>query len=250
MTYLEVQNIYGADSISFLDYYALLQSIPKWWVREVRAVRFILDDHVFPFENLQEKNTASIYQKIVFDKELLRKLANKWEEKLNISIIYSLFLEYFARLYKLVKSTKLRDFQFRYLHRIIFCAKRLHSWKLVDSPRCLYCTVELETMEHLFYQCHVTQQFWTKFIAWYESSTNTEIQLDLETISFCNHECDLLNTLLIMAKQFIFSRRIKEREPNIYLFRDLVHQNISIERYEAFKTRKFKTFIKKWKNMF
>lgn len=105
-------------------------------------------------------------------------------------------MECFVQLYKLVPDTKLRNFRFHYLHRIIFCADKLYRWGLVDSPICIYCNEQYETMEHLFYLCPTVRRFWEMFVFWFEAQTNTEITVNLENISLCNHEMDIVNVLI------------------------------------------------------
>lgn len=78
----------------------------------------------------------------------------------------------------------------------------------------------------------------------------TEVLLDMETVFFCNHEDNFLNTLLILVKQYIYSCRCREKELNIYNFKDYVNEIIRIERFFALTTAKYKPFVKKWHKMF
>lgn len=191
--------------------------------------------------------TARTYGELVESKNLLGKLLQKWNEKLHTSLTNQEFLQCFEQLYVLVPDTKMRNFQFRYLHRVIFCAKILKLWGIVDSPICFYCGREYETLEHLFFLCPVVGRFWETFVSWYEASTNTEITLTLEEVSLANHDIKLISTLIIMAKQHIFARRVIERVPNIYIFRDMVKNTMKIERENAIANRRCKSFLKKWK---
>lgn len=249
LTFQEFTTIYG-PCLSFLQYYGLVSAIPKPWVAQLRNAYYVLEDHVYPFETISDKISLHIYNKLTHNPDSLSALMAKWKDKLQIDFVKEEFFEHFSRIYVLVPDIKCRNFQFRYLHRTVFCADILYKWKLVDSPRCLYCHNELETMEHLFYSCAEVSRFWEMFVSWYEATTDTEIFISLENVSFCNHEIDIVNTLIIMAKQFLFSRRIAERPPNIYLFRDKVKMVIKLERDFALKKRRYKPFVKKWKNLF
>lgn len=236
--------------MTYLQYYGLISAIPQEWVTELRKTRHILESYQLPYENFVGKMTARIYDKQTDDKDLLKPLCQKWQDKLRVNIIYEEFLEHFSRIYNLTKSTKFQSFQFRFLHRIIFTSDILYKWKIVASPRCSFCSDEYETIEHLFYHCTITKRFWEMLQSWYECQTNTEIEFSIEEIFFCNHELDILNVLFLLAKQFIFNRHCLDKELNIYTFREYVMEVIRIERFEAFKTRKFKKFVKKWKDLF
>ena len=58
---------------------------------------------------------------------------------------------------------KLRDFQYRYLNRIVPTNKFLSKCQKVSSSLCDFCNMAIETMHHLFWECRYVQFFWTKF---------------------------------------------------------------------------------------
>lgn len=115
-------NKYGQESITFLQYFGLISAIPCTWVREFRNTRSILEDYQFPYESFSGKVTALVYGKLISNKKALIVVFEKWKQKLNLGAIvcYEEFLEHFEHLYKLSPSTKLRNFQYRFLHRVIF----------------------------------------------------------------------------------------------------------------------------------
>lgn len=250
-TYPEIQFIYGHGAISFLQYYGIINAVPKEWVSMLKENVYILESFTFPYENFVGKTTQQTYNLIVTDKNALRHLHTKWNDKLEHEITYDVLLDSFHHLYELVPDTKMRDFQFRFLHRAIYSANTLYKWKLVDLPRCLYCENEYETLEHLFYSCPYVRTFWERFMAWFECATNIEINLTPEMVMFCNCEDNkLLNTLLIMAKQHIFVRRITEELPNVFILKEKIMETVKIERNYALKNNKCKPFIRKWSDLF
>lgn len=249
LTFPEYCNVYG-QNISFLQYYSLVQAIPRQWVQQLKDMQYVLEDYIYSFESFSGKVSGKVYDRLTFKQNQLDTLLNKWETKLNVNIFRQEFLQNFQNLYKLVSDVKLRNFQFRYLHRIIFCARTLYKWKIVDSASCAFCHSQEETLEHLFYSCEITNRFWVMLIAWYEALTDLEITISLEEVSFCNHPIDSVNLLILIAKQHIFVRKIKERTPNVYILKDRVYEIAKIERFQALKERKFKKFIRKWKWLF
>ena len=54
---------------------------------------------------------------------------------------------------------KLRDFQYRYLNRIVPTNKFLSKCQIVSSSICDFCNMEIETMHHLFWECRHVQSF-------------------------------------------------------------------------------------------
>lgn len=250
LSFEQMNEIYVHNNLTHLQYYGLLSAIPQVWIQKPKEVLYVLDDFIFPFENFEGSMSAQVYTKLISNKNNLLTLCTKWESKLQTSIVYESFLVNFENIFKLTTSTKFRSFQYRFLHRIVYTADNLYQWRVVDSPTCAFCEEELETVEHLFYFCKITYRFWEMFQAWFECLMDSEITLSVEEIFFCNSDDDLLNTLFLIAKQFIFSRKCFGRLPNIYIFRDNLMEIIHIERSYAFSNHRFKPFVKKWKRIF
>lgn len=250
LSFQQICQVYGNGALSFLQYYGLIAAIPREWIRELKTARNVLEDFRYAYESFEGKMTGVVYNKLTENKNLLVKLCDRWSVGLEISLDYDCFLEHFVHLCKLTTSIRLRNFQFRFLHRVIFCAKTLFQWKLVDSPRCTFCNDDYETIEHLFFDCHITKRFLETLQAWFESVTADEVIISRENFFFCNHEDDLLNIIMLIAKKHIFSRRMLDRHPNVFILKDNMLEIVRIERYDAFNTRKFKPFIRKWNRLF
>ena len=54
---------------------------------------------------------------------------------------------------------KLRDFQYRYLNRIVPTNKFLSKCQIVSSSLCDFCNMEIETMHHLFWSVDMCNSF-------------------------------------------------------------------------------------------
>lgn len=247
LDFAELEGVYPNHGMTLMQYNGLKSAIPRKWVREIKECRFLLEDYTYLYEEAIGKISTIMYRKMIDNKNILQPLASRWEEKLQVSIQYDKFLQCFEQLGKIVFSTKLRNFQFRYLHRAIFCNNTLYRWKIKDSPLCDFCHQEPGTLEHVFFACSITQTFWKSFITWYENTANTKIVLSLEMVSLCNSEMDLLNTLLITAKQYIFKCKIQDKPLNCFVFRNLVQEVIAFERKNAKEQHNYKAFYKKWK---
>ena len=63
-----------------------------------------------------------------------------------------------------------RHFQFiKVLHQYLGVNSNLFKWKILDSPRCSYCATDIETIKHLFCDCHVTRCLYYKIKEWCQS---------------------------------------------------------------------------------
>jgi tRNA(Ile2) C34 agmatinyltransferase TiaS len=63
--------------------------------------------------------------------------------------------------FKCVLDTKIREFQYKILNRIVFTNSLLHKIGKKESPLCPFCSSEEETLGQLFFRCMVVESFWT-----------------------------------------------------------------------------------------
>ena len=56
-------------------------------------------------------------------------------------------------------ESKLREFQFKILNRIVFTNEKLFRFGMAESPFCAFCQTEVESVEHLLFSCRVSSSF-------------------------------------------------------------------------------------------
>ena len=57
-------------------------------------------------------------------------------------------------------ETKLREFQFKILNRIVFTNEKLFRFDMAESDKCAFCQTEVESIEHLHFSCKISSIFW------------------------------------------------------------------------------------------
>lgn len=256
--------------LNFVELMGLIKTIPKCWKDTLQTspaseseydsdsnVRDIVDTSKpkeLQYDKLGLKITNIVYNYSVLNENKLVPIYEKWVTKMNNNgdtmVSFKAFVKCFKDLYSLTPSPKHRSFQFRLLHRRLFFNEILYKFKLVDSPRCSYCEIHYETLDHLMVECEITKTFWRKFQGWFECLTDTEITLSPCKILLNNFEnipyAAFLNTALLCAKQFIFVRKCLDKSINFYIFKDELKLIMKMERDKALQTRKHKKFCKKW----
>ena len=66
--------------------------------------------------------------------------------------------------FECTKSSKLRVFNFKFLHRCLSTNDFLYETGLSDNEKCTFCKRETETLFHLFWNCESIQLFWNKLV--------------------------------------------------------------------------------------
>ena len=89
-----------------------------------------------------------------------QKLTDKYSEtSINWEKVYSLP-------FRTTLDSKLREFQYKILHNIVFTNDKLFRFGLSQSPNCTFCNEEPESIEHLLSRCKVPSEFWKDVLSW------------------------------------------------------------------------------------
>ena len=57
-------------------------------------------------------------------------------------------------------DSKTREFQYKFLNRIIYTSKALYEMGIVSYPTCTFCCMSEKSLEHLFIYCEISRNFW------------------------------------------------------------------------------------------
>lgn len=229
----------------------MLSCIPKCLKDTIK----LYCDQVNP-GNFRPKNT--FFDKIMINKKvkfiyrnLIDNICNqstekylKWEEGLVTEI--SDWSKYFIVVKRSCRDTYLKNFQFKILHRIIPTNSLLYKIKIKDTQLCTFCHVDEETIEHLFYDCPVTNQFWLSFIQ--------KVKLYYSHINFTKDKILLgfksenlfINMIFIIAKNYIYRCKLKETTPNLTGLKCRIRNYQSWDFYIAKKNNRIPSFEKFW----
>ena len=133
-------------------------------------------------------------------------------------------------------NTKFRNFQYKYIMRILPTNEFLLKCKIVSSSLCEFCNMYNETLKHLFWECQHIRSFWTHFQTFLKSKSIPE-KLDFAIVSFGDinkKEEDITKTfLIILAKYYIFKCKYENTLPDISSFIIFTRHHESVERIIA-----------------
>ena len=146
-------------------------------------------------------------------------------------------------------DTKLRDFQFKFLKRIIPTNTFLFKCNISSSNLCDFCSSDIETVKHLFWECQFSQQFWLQ-LKTFLNNVNIDVTFDYKNICFGISNTTLsnsiINFIILSAKYFIFKSKYMKNIPNITLFKSFLKKRMEIEKCIALEKDKIEHHIAKW----
>ena len=124
----------------------------------------------------------------------------------------------------------------------------LYKINKVDSPKCFFCEIYDETLEHLFVKCPVIKTFWLRLFSLWKVFDNSVIEIgDKDIMLGVNlgrpEENAAINLLMLYGKKFIVNCKMDKLDINVMIFIRYVksHYDLSLnhlyvrklETYEA-----------------
>ena len=146
-------------------------------------------------------------------------------------------------------ETKLRVFQFKFLHRRVATNDFLHKIGLKEVDFFSFCNDSTETLMHLFWYCNYIQTFWKNAFQWISQN------LTLTNISFSPTLClgltdsisdFLFQYFLLIARHYIYTCRIRKTLPTLQVYIQLIMNSMEIEKQIALDNNNIAFFKKKW----
>jgi len=149
------------------------------------------------------------------------------------------FKEETRKAFVLAKSVALETFiqcfQFKILNNILFLNTRLAKIRRIQSDICTFCQTSRETLEHFFYRCSFSTEFWTKFENFWLTVTREQIKLEYINIilGILDQRSNLLNYFIILGKIYLWNCCKNKQIPLFLPFEDVVKRKYEIKKLIA-----------------
>ena len=147
-------------------------------------------------------------------------------------------------------DTKLRAFQFKINHDILYTNSKLHYMlpAIVTTPLCTLCKNCEETVTHLFYTCHYSQDLWDCIVNEWDRILNLGLSsLTASQVILGDSNLTLLcNFITLLFKKYIYKVKLELKIPIWVEFKAYVRQIHKIEQFLAMQKGKLDKHLKKW----
>ena len=180
-----------------------------------------------------------------------KKSEEKWTEQFNeenpdLKLIYTTSLQ-------ATKDIKIQFFNYNFLMRIIPPNRYLLKCNIWHTALCDFCSMDIETINHLFWECIHVQNFWTNLsILLQEYNVHIQFNLRYKLLGITGKnrtEIQLKNYIILLWKYFIFKSKYQKQQPNLLRFKSYLCQRINIEKQICFIKDRLAQFNKKWGNL-
>ena len=148
--------------MTWLQYHQIHHAIPKSWINILGqdSGEPLSEPSMYTYlERQVNKKTSYVYNRLVNTCRLATNSYHKIVQ--HVSVTEEEYYVAFRYIKKLTNVTLYRNFQFRFLHGIIYTNNILYYWKKVPSQHCEYChDCSKQTVFHLFFECKTIKEFW------------------------------------------------------------------------------------------
>ena len=137
---------------------------------------------------------------------------------------------------KLPVSNKVATLQYKILFRIVATNSLLFKMKKINSPLCEFCGLYSDDIEHLFFRCSHVRNFWFSFEDfWNNICVNRNVPrltLSLNDVLFglmnSGQYVDVINTILLYGKQYIFICKQESLFPKVNHFINYLRNELHV----------------------
>ena len=84
--------------------------------------------------------------------------------------------EKFCNIHRFTRDNRLRQFSFRFLHRIIVTKKELNRFHIASDDKCAFCSTP-DSIEHTFIECNVSTKFYLQVLPGFNHYHGTTVEL-------------------------------------------------------------------------
>ena len=138
----------------------------------------------------------------------------RWSEKLSLN--KDVWTRIFKSLKNICKETKLKEFQFKLIHRTIATKKELFRFRfgIKTDDECLYCG-DKDSIEHSFIECAFTKLFTQNVLNWFNRVNECQISPTTEETLFGITVSSLDSTIIrkfnytaLFMRHYIYSSKL------------------------------------------
>ena len=224
---------YSCES-NFLQYYQVVSAIPRRLLSlakgsdTINKLIFTSNNNIFSLNeslqiNLYKAKSRDFYNLLNAKMHTEEQTGpRRWREKLSLN--KDVRTNIFKSLKTSCKETKLKEFQFKLIHRTIVTKKELFRFGIKADDECLYCG-DKDSIEHSFIECTFTKMFMQKVVSWFNKENVCQISPTIEEILFgitaSSQDSTILrkfNYTTLFMRHYIYSNKLNSMAISIHKF--------------------------------
>ena len=235
------------QKLNWLQYYQLISAIPKEWKKILKRQTILSSISVEEIAPAGSLNKLCIKNSLLEKQKIIPAGRKKWENEILGEIGNAFWSKEFLAARKMGIERKQYILQYKILHQTIACNKKLHKFKLAESPNCPYCQEE-QTMYHMLYECVKVKEMWERLKVEYSKLENRNLTIDLKFCIFNTgfKQPKKWNTLSILLKEYIINSTHKKLELNWTSFIEKAQYKLLLWAFACPTNEMYKKYSNEW----
>ncbi len=220
---------------SFMTYLGLVHAIPRQWkskcVNGVITVNTLVNECLVDIQGnsvgMHHVRCSQIYDELVVKKITKSKACIKLSECYGIS--EEDWKGIFMLPYKAKVTNNVKEAQFKIIHGYVATNKLLYKIKIKTSPRCNFCFLYQQDINHVMFECMEVKNFWFDVSKWLFELFEITITFELRNILLGSTEdtC-FINNIILYGKYYILKCKYQDISPCIDNFITYITMNINL----------------------
>ena len=177
----------------------------------------------------RKKGTKDIYWMLI--PKVVPNGEKKWNQILELNELE--WREIFKLPFAVTNNTKLQWLQFRVNHRILATNKFLCKINVINSQLCNFCKEEIETIEHVLWNCENVQNLLEEIDIWFVSN-GISISFTKKKNLFGDvshvYKGEISNLIFLCLKQYIYNTRYFQKVLSIHAVKKILKDLYNLEK--------------------
>jgi hypothetical protein len=172
---------------------------------------------------------------------------SKWNSDMETDINFS---DVFCNLYLVTNDSKLKNFQFKLLHRALPTNTFLVKIGIKNSDLCNFCKNASDSILHYIWLCPVVKLFWNRIKTWLEEIFDIPIELNMANIVFITnvneYPFEIIEFVMLFTKYYIHCYIWSNNSPTIEVLKAKLKSREKMERSNSIFKDKLKDHEDRW----
>ena len=229
---------------SVMSYNSLIDAIPKDWRKSLKRNNYPNKNNELNVESTLFMNKTSHKLSNLSSKLIYWHLHENFNEEptsikhwiSEFSFLLDRHFEIFFKIpYRVVRDSRIQQFQYKILHKILACKETLFRWNIEGDDRCSFCD-ECETITHLLFKCDTIRTFWKQVEKWMSRNLGVSFPLSVTDVVFGipfenNNTLLVINYIILYGKYHIYRSKLNNNYPFMLTFLAEIKGHRELERY-------------------
>lgn len=166
------------------------------------------------YRDITDLSSRELYQILVTKKKETPTAIEKYCNIFGLHAVDCMWDNVFGIFWNILYDNQIKEFQFKILHRILGTNHLAYKMGKISTPRCTFCNLYSEKIEHVFYDCIYVKQIWIEMEKIFTKLSNKKVVLSVNE-AILGYNLDdkteanfLLNKLIVYCKYYIWKMKL------------------------------------------